>query len=149
MGVLGTTPIPLRGSSSTEGFFQRPPKLVNQFIEDVAFRRAFEAFLPVDIRTSVEDEFEKFADEVLTPKVFGNIADAERNLSYVKTWDMWGNRVDEVVLSNGWNNLVALVYRAGLAFLLPTTSEKVLTLLGSFRLRMKSLMAGLVVLCNF
>ena len=36
---------PAAPSSSTAGFFQRPPKVSNQFYEDTAFRRAFECKL--------------------------------------------------------------------------------------------------------
>lgn len=63
------------------------------------------AFLPEDVRNAVSLDLSRSGADVISPEIFAHVSDAERNLPYIKTWDMWGRRVDEVVLSNGWINL--------------------------------------------
>jgi hypothetical protein len=50
---------------------------------------------------------------VIEPEVFQSIANAERDLPYVRTWDLWGHRIDEVVLSHGWQVLNAKAVNEG------------------------------------
>jgi hypothetical protein len=42
------------------------------------------------------------------------IADAEKNPPYLRTWDTWGKRRDELVASEGWRNLQDLGIREGM-----------------------------------
>lgn len=41
-------------------------------------------------------------------------ADAERNTPYLRTWDSWGKRIDELITSEGWRNLQALGIAEGI-----------------------------------
>ena len=88
-------------SSSTNGFFQSPPQVLNQLYDDVALQRSLALFLPVNVARSIEPELAAFGDKVLTKQVLHWVADAERNPPYLRTWDTWGKRRDELVTSEG------------------------------------------------
>jgi Adaptive response protein AidB N-terminal domain len=51
---------------------------------------------------------------VLAPSVLAWVADAERHLPYLKTWDAFGRRRDELVTSEGWRALQAMGIREGM-----------------------------------
>ena len=97
--------VPPTPSSSTAGFFQTPPNVLNQYHDDAALQRALKLFLPDDIRSAIAPDLSSFGEKVLSRQILAWILDAERNAPYVKTWDSWGKRRDELVTSEGWRNL--------------------------------------------
>ena len=101
-------------SSSTNGFFQSPPQVLNQLYDDVALERALGLFLPSSVRDSVLPELASFGDKVLSKQVLHLVADAEKNPPYLRTWDTWGKRRDELVTSEGWRNLQDLGIKEGM-----------------------------------
>jgi alkylation response protein AidB-like acyl-CoA dehydrogenase len=101
-------------SSSTNGFFQSPPKVLNQFYDDVALQRALGLFLSSSVRNSIITELASFGDKVLSKEVLHFVADAEKNPPYLRTWDTWGKRRDELVTSEGWRNLQDLGIKEGM-----------------------------------
>lgn len=100
-------------SSSRTGFFQDSPSLPNQFVDDVAFRRALELFVPLRIQSSINQDLERFGQKVLSPQVLRWLADAERNPPSLQTWTTFGRRKDELVTSEGWRELQKLGIREG------------------------------------
>ncbi|KAI9821114.1 MAG: hypothetical protein M1827_003848 [Pycnora praestabilis] len=129
-GAAASFPLPperrLDPSSSTAGFFQAPPKLENQFHEDTALRRVLACkiilrpqrtatwrlmaalravYLPSDVQSSIKPDLSRFGEDVLSQKVLKWVADAEKNTPYLRTWDTWGRRKDELVTSEGWRKL--------------------------------------------
>jgi Adaptive response protein AidB N-terminal domain len=92
-------------SSSADGFFQTPPTVLNQYHDDAALQRGLKLFLPDEIRNAVGPELSSFGDKVLSRLILGWVLDAERNAPYVKTWNSWGKRRDELITSEGWQNL--------------------------------------------
>ena len=96
------TPSP---SSATDGFFQSPPNVLNQFRDDAALQRALRLFLPDTFREAISPDLSAFGDKVLSRQILHWVFDAERNAPYVKTWDSWGKRRDDLVTSEGWRNL--------------------------------------------
>lgn len=103
-----------RPSSSTDGFFQEPPPISNQLQDDIALQRALHLFLPDTVREQVTPEILAFGDRVITKPVFDLVADAEKNLPYLKTWDSWGRRRDELITSEGWRKLSAIGIQEGM-----------------------------------
>ncbi|KAE8377945.1 acyl-CoA dehydrogenase/oxidase [Aspergillus bertholletiae] len=101
-------------SSSQEGFFQTPPELQNQFWDDEALQRGLKLFLPDSVRASIAPDLSRFGEKVISPEVLHWVLDAERNLPYVKTFDTWGRRRDELVTSEGWKSLQALGIAEGM-----------------------------------
>lgn len=109
--VKSTPPTP---SSSSAGFFQAPPVIQNQLYEDGSIRRGLKLFLPKSVIDSVSPDLSQFGDKVLSPQVFAWVLDAERNAPYVKQFDSWGRRRDELITSEGWRNLQALGIAEGM-----------------------------------
>lgn len=101
-------------SSSTAGFFQTPPNVQNQFHDDAALNRALTLFIPTNIIERIAPDLDLFGTKVLSPKVLGWVFDAERNTPYVKTFDSWGRRRDELITTEGWRNLQALGQAEGM-----------------------------------
>ena len=101
-------------SSSTAGFFQQAPAIVNQLFDDVALQRALRLFLPDEVRQSTQAELSAFGDKVMSKEVFDLVADAEKNLPYLKTWSAWGKRQDELITSEGWRRLSAIGIEEGM-----------------------------------
>jgi alkylation response protein AidB-like acyl-CoA dehydrogenase len=101
-------------SSSINGFFQSPPQVLNQLYDDVALQRALGLFLPSSVRNSIIPELASFGDKVLSRELLHLVADAEKNPPYLRTWDTWGKRRDELVTSEGWRNLQDLGIREGM-----------------------------------
>ena len=103
-----------KASSSTDGFFQTPPRVLNQLRDDIALQRSIDLFLPETVRQEVIPELRAFGDTVLSRPVLELIADAEKNLPYLKTWDSWGKRQDELITSEGWRKLSNLGINEGM-----------------------------------
>jgi hypothetical protein len=57
------------------------------------------------VQNSVTPDISALGDLVLSKKVFDWVADAEKNVPYLKTWDTFGKRKDELVTSQGWRML--------------------------------------------
>ena len=104
-------PVP---SSSTDGFFQDPPIILNQLDDDIALQRSLKLFLPNTLRDEVIPELEAFGQKVLSKAVMTLIADAEHNLPYLKTFSAWGKRQDELITSEGWRKLSAIGIEEGM-----------------------------------
>ena len=101
-------------SSSTDGFFQETPAVLNQLSDDIALQRALLLFLPADVQNSVTPELKAFGNKVLSRPVLNLIANAENDLPYLKTWDAWGRRRDELVTSEGWRRLAQMGIEEGM-----------------------------------
>ena len=65
----------------------------------------YSVYLPAAVRSAIEPDLSRFGGEVLTAKVLDWVADAEKNPPFLRTWDTWGRRRDELVTSAGWRNL--------------------------------------------
>jgi Adaptive response protein AidB N-terminal domain len=100
-------------SSSTNGFFQSPLQVLNLLHDDVALQRALGLLLPSSVRDSIIPELVSFGDKVLGREVLHFVADAEKNPPYLRTWDTWGKRRDELVTNEGWRNLQDLGIKEG------------------------------------
>lgn len=105
---------PRTPSSSTDGFFQQPPPVQNQLYDDITLQRSLKLFLPESVRQATQSELVSFGEKVLSKEVLDLVADAEHNLPYLKTWDSWGKRRDELITSEGWRKLSALGIQEGM-----------------------------------
>lgn len=101
-------------SSSTDGFFQEPPPVQNQLHDDSALQRSLHLFLPDSVRRETHAELDAFGQKVLSKSLLDLVADAEKNLPYLKTWDSWGRRRDELITSEGWRKLSAIGIEEGM-----------------------------------
>ncbi len=53
-------------------------------------------------------------DLAISENVFTYVADAEKNLPYLKTWDTFGKRQDKLVTSEGWRRLQEIGIKEGM-----------------------------------
>jgi hypothetical protein len=53
-------------------------------------------------------------DLAISERVFNYVADAEKNVPYLKTWDTFGKRKDELVTSEGWRRLQEIGIQEGM-----------------------------------
>ncbi|KAF2214095.1 hypothetical protein CERZMDRAFT_111041 [Cercospora zeae-maydis SCOH1-5] len=104
-------------SSGTAGFFQTPPALVSSFEDDATLQRVFQFYLPSSTQQKVAPDLDRFSKLVLSPQIRAWGADAERNTPYVKQYNDFGNRVDELVTSAGWQELQKLGITEGIVAL--------------------------------
>ncbi|CAL5872054.1 uncharacterized protein PFLUO_LOCUS6311 [Penicillium psychrofluorescens] len=105
---------PSTPASGSTGFFQQPPRLTNAFDEDEAFKRIFTFYLPLSLQQTLKPDISSFGTRVLDRRVLAHLADAERNPPYLRTWDSFGHRVDELVTSEGWRALSAMGISEGM-----------------------------------
>lgn len=103
-----------RPSSSTDGFFQTPPLIKNPLSDDIALQRALSLFLPEPLREQCSQDIKALGDKALSKPILDLVADAEKNLPYLKTWDAWGRRQDELITSEGWRKLSAVGIQEGM-----------------------------------
>ncbi|KAF2168972.1 hypothetical protein M409DRAFT_65307 [Zasmidium cellare ATCC 36951] len=101
-------------SSATTGFFQQQPAPSDLFNEDEALQRIFRFHLPLRTQHSIKPDLQHMSKLVTTPQILAWNADAERNTPYVRTWDSWGKRIDQLITSEGWRELQNLGIREGI-----------------------------------
>lgn len=71
-------------------------------------------YLPSEVQQEIYPDLNRFGDVVLSRKVLDWVADSEKNLPYLKTWDTFGKRRDELITSEGWRNLQDLGIEEGI-----------------------------------
>lgn len=71
-------------------------------------------YLPSEVKQELYPDLNRFGDVVLSRKVLDWVADSEKNLPYLKTWDTFGKRRDELITSEGWRNLQDLGIEEGI-----------------------------------
>ncbi|HEY2841290.1 MAG TPA: acyl-CoA dehydrogenase family protein [Pirellulales bacterium] len=85
-------------------FFQEPPVLGNQYEQDRVLRRYLERRLPAEMLSEVEQDLRRFGERCV-----GDIAelgeDAHAHEPTLRQFDAWGNRIDEIETSRGWQAL--------------------------------------------
>ena len=74
-------------------------------------------FLPNNVKSSISNDLSTFGTTVLEQKVLGWTADAETHPPRLEAWDIWGQRQDRLVTSEGWRNLQALGISEGIVAL--------------------------------
>lgn len=106
-------------SSATKGFFQAPPTIPPQVEDDVAFRRMVGLHLPQPTSQKIQQDLSQFSRLVLTKNVMSHVADAERNLPYLRPLTTFGteNKQDALVTSEGWRALQDLGIKEGVVAL--------------------------------
>ncbi|EED20465.1 acyl-CoA dehydrogenase, putative [Talaromyces stipitatus ATCC 10500] len=106
-------------SSSTKGFFQLKPTIPPQYLEDRALLRIISLYLPTPLPSTISSDLLRFSKLVLSKPVLGYIADAEKNLPYLKPLTSFGeeNRDDPLVTSEGWRRLQEIGIEEGIVAL--------------------------------
>jgi acyl-CoA dehydrogenase len=96
------------------GFFQDPPRLHDEFTQDVALRRYLERVLPEDVLAEIEPGLAEMgllaAGEL---KASSDAMDRPENEPLLRPYDAWGNRIDEVEVSPHWKRIAEVAHTRG------------------------------------
>ena len=97
-------------------FFQDPPRLGNQFLEDSALRRVLERKLSSAAAAAITPDLERFGQRVIEDIAqWGDDANAVE--PRLVQFDPWGRRIDRIEVSRGWLELDRISAEEGLVAL--------------------------------
>jgi len=94
-------------------FFQDGPRLANQYESDELLRSYLRWRLPSDVRDDIEPDLRRFGERAATDILeLGNVAEA--NPPTHVSYDPWGRRIDDIVVSDAWRALDRISAAEGL-----------------------------------
>ena len=94
-------------------FFQDPPRLANQFTDDIVLREYLDRTLPPDMRRAVDPELRELGE--LAAGHFAELQARDRlNEPELIQWDAWGQRVDRLEVTEVWRQAERLAAERGL-----------------------------------
>ena len=97
-------------------FFQDPPRLGNQFLEDSALRRVLERKLSSAAAATITPDLERFGQRVIEDVAqWGD--DANTVEPRLVQFDPWGRRIDRIDVARGWLELDRISAEEGLVAL--------------------------------
>jgi len=88
-------------------FFQDGPQLGNQYDDDPLFRELIARTLPDDVFAAIEPGLRRLGDRAVGD-LWDWAVDAETNPPRLVQFSPWGQRVDRIEVSQGWEQLGAL-----------------------------------------
>lgn len=95
------------------GFIQQMPKLNNEFTDDAFLQDYLRTYFPAEALKEITPDLTQFGHR--TANEFIQWArDAEVNKPQLIQFDVWGKRVDEINVSQGWLNLEKVAAEDGL-----------------------------------
>ncbi len=98
----------------TDGeFYQDPPQLGNQYLDDVLLCSYLKKTLPSDMLNEIEKDLERTGEKAV--KEWLTLAEeAENNPPAMVHFDPWGRRIDHVKTSDAWKRLDKISAEEGL-----------------------------------
>ncbi len=94
-------------------FFQDPPRLGNQYDDDVFLRAYLRRVMPADALAALEGELRELGER--SGGELYRFEQADRlNDPVLTQWDPWGNRIDHVEVSPLWKEAAVIAARHGL-----------------------------------
>jgi len=94
-------------------FFQPLPQLHNPFVEDPFLRSCLTRMMPQDVVEEVFPDLEGFGSR-LCEEIDSLGRQAELEPPFLRTYDAWGKRVDELVTSSAWKRMHEISAEEGL-----------------------------------
>lgn len=94
-------------------FYQDGPELRNPFEEDKILQNILQTFLPEDVYNKVKIDLMKLGQRVVD-EIDGLGKQAEMEEPQLVNFDVWGKRVDRLVISNAWDKLKDISAEEGL-----------------------------------
>jgi acyl-CoA dehydrogenase len=96
------------------GFFQDPPRLRDEWEDDLALRRYLERVVPAEVRAEVEPELAEMGRLAATQlKDWADRMDQRDHEARLRPFDAWGNRVDDVETSEVWRRIADVAHERG------------------------------------
>lgn len=94
-------------------FLQKAPQLGNEFTDDRFLRDYLTSNLPEDVLKEITPDLERFGKLVATDFIVW-AREAEMNPPQLTQFNAWGQRVDEITVSQGWLELERVAAEDGL-----------------------------------
>jgi len=94
-------------------FIQQIPKLNNEFTDDEFLQDYLRTYFPADALAEITPDLTQFGKRVANEFIEW-ARDAEVNKPELIQFNAWGNRVDEIKVSQGWLNLEKVAAEDGL-----------------------------------
>jgi len=101
-------------SSTYTGFFQPRPNLPDPYTSDILLHRILNRHLGKPLHSSLRSEFVSLSSRAISPETTAYAEDTNRNLPSVVHFDGWGNRVDHLLVGEGWRQLKRFWAESGL-----------------------------------
>jgi len=102
------------GTVEETGFFQSPPRLRDEWEDDLALRRYLDRVLPPDVHAEVAPTLAAMGHLAATDlKAWSDAMDDPAHEPRLRHFDAWGNRVDEVETSPYWGRIADVAHRHG------------------------------------
>lgn len=93
-------------------FFQDPPEIGNQFVEDRVLRSYLARALPGDARAAIEPSLEAMG-ELAGGKLYRMQLLDRRSEPVLTSWDAWGRRIDQIEVSSLWKEAAVIAAEHG------------------------------------
>jgi len=94
-------------------FFQAPPTLGNQYLDDAMLRAYLARSFPKDVLAAIEPEFRELGE--LTGGELHALQMADRlNEPVLTQWDPWGHRIDHIEVSPLWKRAARIAAEKGI-----------------------------------
>ena len=94
-------------------FFQPLPQLHNPFVEDPFLRSCLTRMMPQDVVEEVFPDLERFGSR-LCEEIDSLGRQAELEPPFLRAYDAWGKRVDDLVTSSAWKRMHEISAEEGL-----------------------------------
>jgi len=94
-------------------FLQSPPQHENAFMSDAFLQSYLRRILPKDVMDDIEPDLTRFGEKVAT-SIWSLGQECEVNPPYLKQYDAWGRRIDEIVTCQAWKEQKNISAREGL-----------------------------------
>ncbi|KAK7073151.1 hypothetical protein SK128_011368 [Halocaridina rubra] len=94
-------------------FTQVPPHQENTFTNNAFLTSYLTRFIPQEVRESIWSDLTRFGQRAVTD-IYSLGRECELNQPYVRTFDAWGNRRDELVTCEAWKRLKGISAEEGL-----------------------------------
>lgn len=96
------------------GHLQDPPRLRDEWEDDLALQRLLERVLPHEVHAEVVDELAEMGALAATDlKAWSDQMDTRDHEPRLRTFDAWGRRVDDVEVSPVWDRIAAVAHERG------------------------------------
>src|SRR5687768_5114149 len=94
-------------------FYQTPPELGNQYLDDDVLRRYLKTALPPDVLARIEPELSDLGD-LAGGELYRDSSTARRDEPVLTQWDAWGKRVDHIELTPLWKKAQRITAERGI-----------------------------------
>lgn len=94
-------------STVDSGYRLQPKVLGNPVTDDAYFQRILGWYLDEKTGNTIVPQLVLFGNEAVSDRIHAWVANAEKELPYVKQYDAWGRRYpyDKLITADGWKQL--------------------------------------------